>query len=162
MASNAYEKKIGYLLGERYRLEVRWKNTIYEVEGECRLKDAYFAGPALQLAEKIEPNNSMLIDFYKQYFIFAEDVYIATLSWKDVIYNDNGTVSLTGATITHDTEINRVPKLAKDDYLVIDLKGHDVADHPFNPTYTTIVVNRDDEAYNFWNQHGSYRKVGSK
>ena len=161
MTETTYEKKIGFLLGERYRLELHWTDVQYKVEGRCDLIGAYFSGPALQFAEKVEPNNQILLDFYKQYFIFAKDVYIATLLWKDVTYKGDNIILLGDTCIVHDTELNRVPKLVKDDYLVIDLKGHDSAEHAYNPTYNTIVVNNEGVAYNFWHHHGSYRKAGS-
>jgi len=160
MDDKGFEKNIGFLLGEKYRLEVRWKKAVYEQEGYCKLEGACFSGPVLQFAEKIEPNNSMLLDFYKQYYIFAENIYIATLSWGEVTYQDDLIVSLKDAIISHDTELNRVPKLKDDDYLVIDTKGHDVETHVFYPTYVTIVVNKEGRAYNFWKYHGNYRKVG--
>lgn len=159
MDEKKYEERIGFLLGEQYRLEFHWKKAIYKHEGVCDLKGAYFSGPALQQAEEIGADNEMLIDFYKQYYIFAENVYIATLSWREVTYNSDDTVTLGNAKISHDTELNKVPKFRNDDYLVIDTKGHDVETHSSFPTYVTIVVNSEGKAYNFWKQHGSYRKV---
>jgi len=160
MDDKTFEHKIGFfLLGEKYRLELHWSDVLYEKDGECKLKNAYFSGPVLQFAEKIEPNNSMLIDFYKQYYIFAANVYIATLSWGEVVYNKDDTVTLKNAVISHDTELNRVPKFKKTDYLVIDTEGHDAETHAQYPTYNTIVVKEDGKAYNFWYYHGEYRKV---
>jgi hypothetical protein len=64
-------------------------------------------------------------------------------------------------TLSHDTELNRVPKLKDDDYLVIDTEDHEAEKHSQYPTYVTIVVNVDGKAYNFWNHHGIYRKVSN-
>ena len=161
MDDKSFEKMIGFLLGERYRLEIHWSKAEYKIEGVCYLRDAYFSGPALQIAEEIQPNNHMLLDFYKQYYIFAENVYIATFAWGNVTYNSDGTVALDEVTLSHDTELNRVPKLKNDDYLVIDTKNHEVESHSQFPTYTTIVVDVNGKAYNFWNHHGIYRKAGS-
>jgi len=159
MDEKKYEERIGFLLGERYRLELHWKRAVYKQEGVCELKGAYFSGPVLQQAEEIGPDNEMLIDFYRQYYIFAENVYVATFSWGEVVYNKDDTVTLKNAKITHDTELNKVPKFKSSDYLVIDTKNHDVEVHAYFPTYTTIVVNAEGKAYNFWKHHGSYRKV---
>ena len=51
-----------FMLGEKYRLELSWSKAMYK-DNVCTLCDAYFSGPVLQLAEKIESNNSILLDF---------------------------------------------------------------------------------------------------
>jgi len=159
MDDKTFEKMIGFMLGEKYKLEIHWSKADYKTEGVCILKDAYFSGPALQIAEEIQPNNSMLLDFYKQYYIFAENVYIATFAWGAVKYVSEGKIMLSDVTLSHDTELNRVPKLKDDDYLVIDTEDHEAEKHSQHPTYVTIVVNVDGKAYNFWNYHGIYRKA---
>jgi hypothetical protein len=45
--------------------------------------------------------------------------------------------------------LNRVPKLASTDYLIIDTRGHDVENHHFNLVYKTYVVNEDTQLYKF-------------
>jgi len=159
MDDKEFEKMIGFMLGEKYKLEIHWSKAVYEAEGICNLEGAYFSGPVLQIAEEIAPNNSMLLDFYKQYYIFAENVYIATFAWGAVKYDSKGNVLLKDTTLSHDTELNRVPKLKDDDYLVIDTENHEAEKHSQYPTYITIVVGADGKAYNFWNYHGVYRKA---
>lgn len=138
-----------FSLGERYRLEVRWKEVKYERSGICKLVDAYFSGPVLKEAEKINDNDSIMLDFYNQYVIFVKNVYVGKLSWKAVIYSGDGTITITDAQITHDTELNRVPQLKDDDYLVIDTSNHEIEVHAFNLLYTTYVVNAAGELYDF-------------
>jgi len=137
------------LLGEKYRLELRWKGTKYEQDGMCKLDGAYFAGPALSDAEEVQSNDEILLDFYSQYIILVKGVYVAKLSWGEVKYNPDKTISLKDAKITHSSELNRVPKLKDNDYLVIDTAKHEMAIHRFHLTYKTYVVNSIGELYNF-------------
>lgn len=137
------------LLGEKYRLELHWKKAIYENSGVCKLIDAYFFGPALQIAEKINENDSINIDFYKQYIIFVKNIYVVKLSWQEVAYNKDGTVSLKDAKLTHYSELNRVPRLKDSDYLVIDTQNHEAAVHHLNLVYVSYVVNENGVLYKF-------------
>jgi hypothetical protein len=136
------------LLGEKYRLELHWSSAVFEKEGVCVLKGAFFSGPALNDAEKINDNDSIMLDFYNQYFILVRNVYVGRLSWGRVEYKKDK-VFLYDAKITHATELNRVPKLEQDDFLVIDTKGHDAEEHMYNMVYKTYVVNDDKNPYNF-------------
>ncbi len=65
-----------FLISERYRLEVHWKKVIYEREGVCNLKGAYFSGPALSDAEEVQSNDEILLDFYSQYIVLVKNVYV--------------------------------------------------------------------------------------
>lgn len=136
-------------LSDRYKLELHWTDAIYEQKGLCSLKGAYFKGPALAEAQQLNNNDHIMLDFFSQYILLVKSVYVAKFSWGEVKYNKNGNISLTKAFITHDAELNKVPKLGNDDYLIIDTKGHDVEDHPFNLLYKTYVVNRDTNLYKF-------------
>jgi len=136
-----------FLLGEKYRLDLKWSSTVYK-EGICFFKDAYFSGPVLSFAEKIEPNNSMDLDFFKQYFVLVTNVYIGKLSWEDVIYKDDR-IYLANCTLTHKSELNKVPTLKNNDLLVIDCKNHERETHDWYPTYRTYVSNEDTQIYNF-------------
>ena len=136
-------------LSDRYRLELHWKKAVYEQEGICKLEKAYFSGPALADALKLQDNDHILLDFFRQYVVIVKNVYVAKFSWGEVTYNKNGTISLKNTFITHDTELNRVPKLKNKDYLVIDTSNHEVEKHPFNTVYRTYVVNNDTTLYKF-------------
>jgi len=138
-----------FLLSERYRLEIHWKKAVYEKEGVCRLEGAYFSGPALRIAEKIKSNDSINLDFYKQYIILVKDVYVAVFGWGEVVYNQNGTVTLKDAVILHDTELNRVPKLKDKDYIVIDTQKHEASTHRLHLVYESFVINENGDLYKF-------------
>lgn len=132
---------------DKYRLDLKWEKTEYR-DNTCVLHGAYFSGPVLQLAEKIEANNSMRLDFFKQYFILVSNVYIGNLSWKEVIYKEDR-VYLLDCTLTHASELHKVPKLNDNDILIIDCKNHDREIHSFYPTYKTYVSNEDTQLYTF-------------
>ena len=135
-------------LGEKYKLELHWEKVKYEQDGLCKLIGAFFSGPALSNAEKINDNDTIKLDFFTQYLIFVKNVYVGDLSWGEVLYNDKKVI-LKDALITHDTELNKVPKLRDTDYLVIDTSNHEMAVHQFNLLYTTYVVSEGGEPYNF-------------
>ena len=133
---------------EKYRLELHWAKAVYNEKGVCYLIDAYFSGPTLADAEKVQDDDYIMLDFYTQYLILVRNVYVGKLSWKEVTYS-NKTIKLSDAKITHDTELNRVPKLKDKDYLVIDTSGHERELHTLNLLYKTYVVNEYGELYNF-------------
>ena len=137
-----------FLLSERYRLEIHWKDLVYKEE-ICLLKGACFSGPALSLANEINSEDSILLDFYSQYIKFVSGVYVGKFSWGEVEYKNND-VLLHNAKLIHE-ELSSVPKLKNDDYLVIDTLNHEEAIHAYNPMYKTYVVNKEIGCYNFNN-----------
>lgn len=138
-----------FIFSDRYRLELHWKSTAYDRDGVCKLNGACFAGPALVEADKINNNDNIMLDFFHQYIILVENVYVAKLSWGEVVYNKNSTITLKNAFIKHDTEINKVPKLSDTDFLILDTRNHETEIHRFNPLYKTYVVNTDTQLYKF-------------
>ena len=138
-----------FMLSERYKLEIHWKKAIYEQEGICKLEECYFSGPALKMAAKINNNDNINLDFYKQYVILVRNVYVAKLSWGEVIYNKDNTISLKDAKMTHSTELNRVPKLKNTDYIVVDTQKHEAAIHHLHLVYESFVVDENGELYKF-------------
>lgn len=138
-----------FSLSERFRLELCWESAIYEKGGICRLANAMFRGPALAEAIQLNNNDHILLDFFKQYYILVEEVYIAKFSWGLIKYNADGTIALKDAVVTHDTELNKVPTFKDSDYIVIDTSCHEVESHPFNPVYKTYVVNETTSLYKF-------------
>jgi hypothetical protein len=138
-----------FSLSDRYRLEIHWKSLSYERDGLCKFDGAYFSGPALQDALRLNDKDHIMLDFFKQYLILVKNVYVARFEWKGVEYRKDGTIQLKESFMSHDTELNRVPKLASTDYLIIDTRGHDAENHHFNLVYKTYVVNEDTQLYKF-------------
>ena len=138
-----------FILSEKFRLELHWKEIKYEAEERCKLIDACFSGPVLSIAQKIEENSFIDLDFYEQYSIITKNYYVARFSWNKVIYNKDNTVSLGDAYLSHNKDLNKVPKLKNNDFIVIDTKGHEEETHAFNLVYRSYVVNENFIMYNF-------------
>ena len=138
-----------FMLSERFRLELKWKKAIYNRNGICEFKDAYFCGPAVKEISLLNSNDNIILDFYAQYILIVEDIYLAKLSWGEVIFNIDDTISLKNLTMHHETELNRVPKLSDNDYLVIDVEDHQESSHLFHLVYKTYVVNENTNLYKF-------------
>ncbi len=132
---------------EKYRLYLKWETLRYE-DNVCYLNNAFFSGPVLQLAERIESNTSMELDFYKHYFIIVENVYIGKLSWQEAIYKEDK-VFLVNCRLSHTSELNKAPQLKNNDMLVIDCKLHERETHDFYPNYNTYVLNEDTQVYDY-------------
>ena len=138
-----------FIFSDRYRLELHWKSTVYEQDGVCKLNGACFSGPSLVEAVRINDNDNIMLDFFHQYIILVENVYVARFSWGEVVYNKDDTITLKNALITHDTQLNKVPKLSDTDFLILDTSNHESETHQFNPLYKTYVVNTDVQLYKF-------------
>ena len=140
----------GFSLSERFRLELHWKKVKYEQDGQCDLLGAYFTGPVLSIAQKIEPNNNIMLDFYSQYLYLVKSVFVAKLTWGDVEYsNDGKRVDLKNVKILHEKELNNVPTFLDNDWFLIDTKGHDPENHSHNLVYKTYVMNPQRDLYRF-------------
>lgn len=139
-----------FLLSERFKLELRWKNTIYEKDGLCRFIGAYFSGPAIQIAQKINNNDNIMLDFYSQYLYLVKGAYVAKFSWGKVTYSKDGKkVYLDDAKLKHDSELNNVPQLNNSDYFVIDTSDHESSIHHYSLVYKTYLLNKDNTLYRF-------------
>lgn len=138
-----------FSLSDRYRLELHWTETIYDKDGHCGFIGAYFSGPVLQEALQLAHEDHIMLDFFSQYLVLVKGVYVAEFRWVGPEYKSDGTIHFERAGMFHANELNKVPKLKHKDYLVIDTKGHDVENHPFNLVYKTYVVNEDTQLYKF-------------
>lgn len=139
-----------FLISEIFRLELRWKDAEYNEEGICKLIEAYFSGPVLQVAQKLEDPDHMLLDFYSQYVQLVKGTYVGRLDWKGVTYSDDGKkIYLKEAILSHDRELNNVPVLNPQDYFVIDTSNHTVEEHTKNLVYKTFLINSDNTMYRF-------------
>lgn len=137
------------MLGERYRLELHWEKVLRPKAGEMYLVDAYFSGPALSQADKINDNDTIRLDFCSQLLVLVKSVYVGDLKWGEVVYNKNGTITLRNARVEYDSDIKGIPNLKNKDYLVIDTAGHENEKHLCNLLYPTYVIDRDSEIYDY-------------
>ena len=137
-----------FLLSERFRLELHWEK-VETVEGNvCVLEDAYFSGPVLRIAEKINSDEFITLDFTKQYYVLVPNYYIVKLSWGQVIYRNNN-VKLDNVKLIYNKYLDEVPMLKNHDYLIIDTRGHEFEEHYRNLVYYSYVVDREGILYNF-------------
>ncbi len=137
------------LLANKYRLELHWSKALFEVEGTVKLIKAYFSGPALNIANKINENDEIIIDMTTQYLVFIPYFYLANLSWKTVVYNKDGKRVYLNDTVIVNKHVNSLPKLEDSDYFVFDVANHEEEIHRFNPNYTAYLVNEGGELYSF-------------
>ena len=138
-----------FLLSERFRLELHWKKVLRPKAGEMYLTEAYFSGPVLAQADKINDNDTIRLDFCSQFIVLTRAVYVGDLKWGEVVYNKNGTITLKNARIEYDADLKDIPNLETKDYLVIDTSGHENEKHLNNLLYPTYAVSADSELYDY-------------
>lgn len=142
---------MSYFISEKFRLEVYWEDVIYLQEGRCELLGAYFSGPALQIAQKINDKDHMMLDLYSQYLVLVKGAYVVKFEWSGVNYVDDK-VYLSNCYITHTDDLNVVPKLKPTDYFVIDTSDHEFSIHQYALVYKTILIKEDNSMYRFNNE----------
>jgi hypothetical protein len=138
-----------FSLSERYRLELHWKKVLRPKAGVMHLTDAYFSGPALKQADKINDNDTIRLDFCSQLIVLVKSVYVADLHWGEVVYNKDGSAVLKNARIEYDTDLKGIPNLETKDHLVINTAGHENEKHLYNMLYPTYVVDKQSELYDY-------------
>ena len=137
-----------FILSERYRLELHWNKVLRPKAGIMHFVDAYFSGPVLARADKLQENDSIVLDFCSQMIILTRNVYTARFSWTEAKYKDNK-IQFKSATLTFDPTLNGIPNLNDNDYLVIDTKNHENEKHAFNLLYPTYVIGMDNDFYDY-------------
>jgi hypothetical protein len=134
----------------KYILELHWLNVRY-TEDENKvviyLDGAYFSGPVLRMAAKINNNDSIRLDFTEQYVILLKNYHIAILNWGEVVYAGN-IVYLKDASI-HVSKLSNIPKFLSDDFLVIDTLLHEEDTHNNYLNYNTKTFSPLRENYVF-------------
>jgi hypothetical protein len=138
-----------FWLSERFRLELHWSKVLRPKAGEMHLVDAFFSGPALKQADKINSNDTIRLDFCSQLVVLIKSVYVADLYWGEVVYNKDETIGLKNARIEYDPKIKGIPNLETKDHLVIDTSGHENNKHLYNLLYPAYVVDKASELYNY-------------
>ena len=139
---------MGFNLSERYRLELHWENVNYESDDFCKIEGAYFYGPALKQAMQVNNNDYIMLDFCSQYSLIVTNVYVAKLSWKTVVYDDEK-IMLKGALLSYDIDFTKIPTLKNSDYLAIDTSNHELEMHALNLLYKSYIIDREHKLYNF-------------
>lgn len=139
-----------HICREKYRLELHWESLEYLNDSTVKLIGAKFSGPVLKNALKLESSDSIQLDFTSQLLVLMDSFYIAKLEWKTCKYSSGGSIYLGDVTLSNDF-LNRLPKLEKGDYIVINTEKHEEATHAFHLVYESSVVRGDGSAYNYRN-----------
>jgi hypothetical protein len=132
---------------DRYRLELHWKKVRYDVDQTAILEGCYFNGPVLKDILQLNQKDFINLDFTNQYIIFANIYYIARLSWEGVQHTTDKIIL--NNVILENKNLNVVPKLNANDYIVIDTRGHEDEKHLYNLVYPACLMHKDAEFYNF-------------
>ena len=107
---------------------------------------AYFSGPVLKQAAKLNDSDHINLDFCNQTMVVVNNVYVGTFAWNGVRYAKDK-VLLKAAVMFYDKDIENIPKLNDTDYLVIDTRDHENEKHNYNTLYPTYVVNKESDLY---------------
>lgn len=130
---------------DRYRLEFRWQGLEYDGD-VATFTSAWFTGPVLKYAEKIQPLNDMSLDFTQQNrsnsLFVPRQYYIARLSWGDIIYRDNE-VLLDGCKLNHQ-QSGTLKNLKDGFYFVIDCSKHEAHMHRKILVYPAWALTQDN------------------
>lgn len=140
---------MAFLLSEKYRLEIHWDRVEKDENyGILYFTNPRFSGPVLKVADKINDIDEIRLDFCSQYTILVKNIYTATFMWEGVIYKDN-IIYLKKAVLTYDNDIEGIPTLKDDDYIVIDTRNHENEKHYYNLLYPAYTVSKEHDMYNF-------------
>jgi hypothetical protein len=135
---------------DKYVLELHWVNVRYDENEEgvvvC-LDGAYFSGPALRIAAKIQNNELIRLDFTEQYAVLLNNYHIAVLKWGEVIYSGN--IAYLRDAYIYVAKRCKVPSFLSDDFLVIDTSLHEEKTHSMYLNYSTRTFSSLREDYAF-------------
>lgn len=141
---------MSFLISEQFKLEIHWENVVYGEQGACFFTNAYLSGPALQIAQKINNNDNILLDLYSQYIVLSKGAYVLPFFWDTVTYSGDGKkVLLENARIVHNEDLTNAPKINSSDYIVIDTSDHRSDIHQYSMVYKALLIKEDHERYRF-------------
>ncbi len=130
-----------YFCREKYRLELRWGKTEKVRDGICNIKGAYFFGPAIKIAQKINGSDNITIDLTPQYSKIISSYYFVNLSWKTVEYKDDKVYL--GEAVLSGEYINELSRLDNTDGFTIDTEKHEEKKHLYNLVYKGMVFTKE-------------------
>jgi hypothetical protein len=129
---------------ERYKLYLGWEGYRYE-DRIIHFDKAWFFGPVLKKADKINPNDFISLDFSQQNsssdLFLPSSFFIARLRWNEVAYTEDK-IMLYGCNLTHN-KAGTLQKLEAGFSFLIDCSKHESYTHYKNLVYPAWVMNRD-------------------
>jgi hypothetical protein len=138
---------MSFSIAEKFRLEAHWQKVVYEQSGIAKLEGCYFGGPALKEITDVNQKDHIVLDFMNQYILVMKDYYVADLSWDGV--NRTTDKIILSNVILSNKNINSVPPLNNDDYIVVDTSNHISEKHQHFLTYASYLIRFDGEKYDF-------------
>jgi hypothetical protein len=137
------------LCREKYRLELHWEGVSYHTDQVARLEGAFFSGPVLKNALRLEAPDFIDMDLTPQLLTLLDGYYIIRLDWQGVKYSEDGSkIHLAGATLTN-TVLKEFHKIEDSDHIVIDTEKHEEKTHAFHLVYDSTLVRSDSEPYKY-------------
>lgn len=127
-----------------YVLELHW-DSIEKKDNMCVLYGAYFFGPALKIAQKINYPDKIVLDLTPQYSKIITTHYFLELSWNEVEYKEDK-VMLKNTHLKGDL-VNDISKLSNKDYIKIDTSNHEEEVHVYSLVYKSVIVNDEGEQH---------------
>ena len=131
---------------EKYRLELHWSSVDCVEDALTGLEvavlgGAYFCGPVLKEAARIQDVDSLVLDMTEQHLIFLPEYYQATLSWAVVSYEGNK-VFLKDARVCG-KYVNSIETLRVSDFILINCEQHEEERHPYYLVYWAKICKED-------------------
>jgi hypothetical protein len=131
---------------DSYKLYFRWNGLHYD-RGVTSFIKAWFYGPVLLGASKIQDNDFLDLDYTKQNLntglFVPKDFYIARLSWKTVTYIED-IVLLEECKLSHN-KAGSLSNLKEGSSFLIDCSNHDETRHAKHLVYPAAVLNTELE-----------------
>jgi hypothetical protein len=126
---------------ERYKLIFRWAGVSYD-GSVATFNKAWFTGPVLKIAQQVQPNDYISLDFtaqnLKSGLFIPDNFYIANLRWKEVKYAEDA-VMLGSCTLSHNRS-GSLKELQDGFEFIIDCFKHDETTHYKFLVYPAWVV----------------------
>jgi len=126
---------------DKYKLELHWHSIVKKDSAHVYLNGAYFCGNALSDAEKINDNDTIRLDFTKQFSRIISSYYFADLFWGRVEYRDEKVI-LKDARISSEF-IYDLEEFVDVDYILIDTSSHDGEQHIYSLVYPATLLNKE-------------------
>lgn len=136
-----------FRIAEKFILEIHWDNASYEQDGLAKLSGCYFSGPVLKEVNQLNEKDSMNLDFGNQYSIFVKHYYVAKFSWEGIRITSEK-IFLSNVFLKN-KNVNSVPKLNDDDYILVDTKDHTDTTHQYHLIYPSYLIRFDGDKYDF-------------
>jgi hypothetical protein len=133
---------------EKYKLFLNWEGIEYLDETTAKLKGAFFSGPALKIAAKIDPSTYLDMDLTPQNLTVLGSYYIVRLSWKEVRYFSEQKVGIEEVFLRN-KDLKSLHKLGNKDSILINTEKHEEKLHPYNFLYESYTIKPNGEEYKY-------------